>query len=138
MNGPIPAELAYSCATSASLVKADTLRVLDAVLALLEWHSTLTYLKDPPPGYPFSATDIIGDTQALRGAVENGIIVSEYEFQQNLTKIFASAHDGHLYMNMDVTSVFGFVRSVGDIVSVSLDGKRAPEIYAFRKVPSIS
>lgn len=128
--------MAYLCAKSAPLIKADALRLLDVVMALLEWHSTLAYLKNPPPGYLLSATDIVGDARALRLAVQNDIFTSELAFQQNLTSVLSSAHDGHLHANWDVMSVFAYVRNFDDIVSVSLNGKAIPEIFALRRVSS--
>jgi hypothetical protein len=121
---------------SAPLIKTEALRLVDIIVALLEWHSTLAYLKEPPPGYPLSATDLMADARALRMAVQNGILTSELAFQQNLTNILSSAHDGHLFISLDAMRVFGYMRTFDDIVSVSLDGKSMPEIFAYRKMRS--
>lgn len=122
---------------SAPLIKTEALRLIDTVMALLEWHSTLAYLKEPPPGYLLSPTDLMADARALRMAVQHGTLISELAFQQNLTNILSSAHDGHLFVSLDATRVFGYMRTFDDIVSVSLDGKSTPQIYSYRKTHSL-
>lgn len=122
---------------SAPLIKTEAPRLIDTVMALLEWHSTLAYLKEPPPGYLLSPTDLMADARALRMAVQHGTLISELAFQQNLTNILSSAHDGHLFVSLDATRVFGYMRTFDDIVSVSLDGKSTPQIYSYRKTHSL-
>ena len=119
---------------STPFVSSEALRLLDIVQALVEWQSNLAYLKDPPPGYLLSGTDIMAQLDSIRHEVENGAFTSEYVFQQNLMNIFYSAHDGHLYMALETTRVFTFVRPYDDIVSISLDDHSQPELYVYGKL----
>ncbi|KEF63243.1 uncharacterized protein A1O9_01220 [Exophiala aquamarina CBS 119918] len=116
---------------SAPLLKPDALRLINVVMALLEWQSTLAYLKDPPPGYLLSATDLMSDAQTLRVAVENDAFTSELAFEKALTDILESSHDGHLYTSLPAMRVFGYIRTIDGIVSVSLDGRSTPDIFAY-------
>lgn len=116
---------------SAPLIKPDALRLVDVVLALLEWQSTLAYLKDPPPGYLLSATDLMSDARTLRLAVENDTFTSELAFEKNLTDLLSSSHDGHLHTSLEAMAVFGYMRTIDGIVSVSLDGRSTPDIFAY-------
>lgn len=105
--------------------------MLDAVDAMLDWQSTLNVLKSPPPGYLMDATNLNVELQELRGAVLAGHIVSEYALQETVFNIIHTAHDGHLFLALDVMNVFGWYRPWADFVSLSSDGLDIPEIYVY-------
>lgn len=113
--------------------KDDALRVLDALALFWEWHSTIDYLKTPPKSYPAPAVDLFGELENVRGKVEKGQY-NEIGFQEAVRRVALSARDGHLDLVMDALGIFTFSRAqIGEIVSVSADGKSYPEIYLYRR-----
>ena len=64
----------------------------------------------------------------LKTKVDNNAFDSELDFQEALTKIIGSVHDGHLALQLDVINVFSFGRSFS-LVSVSMDGQKLPQVY---------
>ena len=130
----LPMQVAYDCLMSVPLVKEDALRLMDAMSAMLEWQSSLAYLKYPPPGYHLEAADLVKGLQEVRDAVVVGHIDSEYAFQQHLNELFGSAHDGHLTLRMDIVPIFGWYRPWADWVAISTNGKDVPQIFFSCKI----
>lgn len=130
----IPMRLAYGCVMSVPLVKEDALRLMDAISAMLEWQSSLAYLKSPPPGYHLEAADLVTGLQEIRDAVVVGHIDSEYAFQEHLNELFGAAHDGHLSLKLDIVGIFWWYRPWADLVALSADGRDIPQIFFHGKV----
>ncbi|OAP57019.1 hypothetical protein AYL99_09131 [Fonsecaea erecta] len=127
---PVPPDMAYACQQSVPLVKEDTLAVLTGLKALVEWQSTLIWVKNPPANWPFAPADLVGGLQDLTEKVEDGTITQEIDFETRLVDLISAVHDGHLNYIPDAYSVFNYENLQLPIVSVSSDGKQLPEIYA--------
>ena len=118
---------------------------------MVQFQSTLAYLKDPPPGYVFSrarshftilskayvstrcrylypAVDIVAGLQNISDSLESNAYTNEYDFQNDISRLIASAHDGHFVYSPDILNILYFIRS-DPIYSVSKDGTSLPEIY---------
>ncbi|KAF2715970.1 hypothetical protein K431DRAFT_236437 [Polychaeton citri CBS 116435] len=139
-NTPRPtvdAKFAYECINSVPLNKASALKFVDELKPYLEWQSNLAFLKDPPADYPFPAHDIFAALERVRIGLESDKYRNEYSWQQDLfIKVFAPAHDGHLYLNVDIlTQVMDWARPL-TLVSISDDGTSAPVIKVYDDVVS--
>lgn len=92
----------------------------------LDWQSDTTYLKNPPKGYLYPPTDIVGNFKEVRAKVEAGKYSTHYEFHKNLQEqVFFPGHDGHFWMIPDFMNVFYFRHPRG-VVSFSEDGESVP------------
>jgi len=127
----VAASLANECARSAPIDKADALRLIDGIVAALEFQSDSGHLASPPAEYPLAGVDLFGEISQLRQQVDSGDITSEIDFESNFTAILGKAQDGHLGFQFDGLSVFVYQRLVGSLISVSNDGTSEPEIYIY-------
>jgi hypothetical protein len=127
----IPAQLARDCSLSVSIVREDALNLVDSLSAWLQYQTTLAYLKNPPEGYLMNSVDLLGGLVEIRNRVANGNYTKEVLFQDDISSLVASAHDGHLAYVPDMLTIFAYKRTIGQLLSVSKDGKSVPEIYAY-------
>ncbi|EXJ83955.1 hypothetical protein A1O3_04622 [Capronia epimyces CBS 606.96] len=127
----LPPQLARDCSLSVPIVKQDALDLVDSLSAWLESQSTLAYLKNPPQGYLMNSVDLLGGLEDIRNKVSNGSYSGEVPFQNEIANLVASAHDGHLAFIPDTTFIFLYERTIGNLLSVSLDGNSLPEIYSY-------
>ena len=125
----IPAELAYDCLNSVPLHVAEAKRLHRSLVPYLKWHTTFSYVRDPPVGYQMPAFDFWPAFDNLGMKLANGSYLNEWEFGMDLLQTLNNAHDGHLRYILDVVGkVFSFGRNV-TLVSVSLDGQALPQVY---------
>ena len=126
----IGAEIAYACLRSVSLKKEANAAQLEGLKHLLQFQSTLAYLKDPPPGYMYEAVDVMQGIEQLSEDLSSGKYENEYDFQLALYSLLTKARDGHLNYPIDIVTVFSFHRPM-DLLSLSVDGISLPQIYAY-------
>lgn len=87
-------------------------------------------MKNPPSGYLEPAVDIRAELNKVVQGVKSSSYKSEYSFQADLFNKFNLVHDGHFRFFADLlTTTLTFQRQI-PVVSVSLDGKQLPQIYA--------
>ncbi|KAK5956867.1 hypothetical protein OHC33_002356 [Knufia fluminis] len=127
----VAASLANECARSAPIDKADALRLIDGIVAALEFQSDVGHLASPPAEYPLAGVDLFAEISQLREQVGSDDITSEIDFESNFTAILGKAQNGHLAFQFDGLSVFGYQRLVGSLISVSEDGTSEPSIYVY-------
>jgi hypothetical protein len=94
----------------------------------ISFHSTLSYLKSPPPSYQQPSIDLIAEFQKLQDGIDGGIFPNQYEFEVALQLVLQGAHDDHLYLQAGILSAFTF-GAPHDLVTLSLDGKQPPKVY---------
>jgi hypothetical protein len=94
----------------------------------LQFQSTLTYLKNPPPSYQQPAVDLLQGLDELESAIAGGMFPNQYEFEAALQTLLYATHDGHVNLNAGILAVFSFA-SPYDIVSLSIDGVQVPKVY---------
>jgi len=117
---------------------------LRGLKALLQFHSTLDDLKDPPLGYLYPAVDLVGGLDTLGHRLSAGFYTNEYDFQVDIAQLIDSAHDGHLEYRPDLVSIFGFRRqdhssplSLLTLASISDDGIKLPSVYDWNDVSGL-
>lgn len=125
----VPAELAYECLKSVPLHATEAKALHRSLPAYLEWHTTFSYVKDPPAKYQMPAYDFWATFDHIRVKLENGSYLSEWEFGMDLYRTFNNVYDSHLFYILDVVGkAFHFRRDVS-LVSVSENGYSLPEVY---------
>ncbi|KAB8231134.1 hypothetical protein ETB97_008484 [Aspergillus alliaceus] len=125
----VDGELALACLKSVPLGKNEAIQLMESIFPYVEWQSDTSYIKNPPSAYLEPAVDIWAELDKVNDKVKSDAYKGEYDFQADLFKAFNLAHDGHFRFFPDLlTKALTFHRNVG-LVSVSLDGKKTPEIF---------
>ncbi|KAK1910670.1 hypothetical protein P3342_008550 [Pyrenophora teres f. teres] len=130
----VDAELAYACLKSLPFNSEDASTTLDEIKKMAQFQSTLSYLKDPPKGWPNEPVDIMAGLEDIRVKVESRTYTNEYDFETDIAALFVKAHDGHLAWNGMVYSAAFMWRRSSDfaLISASKDGSEIPRIWAMQ------
>ncbi|KNG46160.1 peptidase s41 family protein [Stemphylium lycopersici] len=130
----VPAELAYACLKSLPFYSSDASVTVDEIKKIVEFQSTLAYLKDPPEGWPNPVVDIIAGLDNIKNGVESGDYDNEYDFENDIAALLVKAHDGHLGWNgMAYAGAFAWRRgSSFALISASTDGSEIPQVWALQ------
>jgi hypothetical protein len=103
-------------------------RFLDYYNMTLQFQSTRGYLEAPPVGYQRPPFDVNKALEEIKQNVTAGAYQNQYEFEARLQLLVTQLRDTHVVLNAGALSAFTFVSSFG-LVSASVDGKQAPEVY---------
>jgi hypothetical protein len=128
----VDAELAHACLKSLPFYSDDASSTIDEIKKIVEFQSTLSYLKDPPKGWPNDAVDIVAGLDKIKSDVESGQYDNEFDFETDIASLMVKAHDGHLGWNgMAYAGIFRWRRSSAfALVSASQDGSEVPQVWA--------
>jgi hypothetical protein len=101
----------------------------------INWQTTLSYLKHPPPGYVQPAVDVNATLASIIANLQSGTgFANEYDLEFAIYRMFQTTHDGHFrYTPTLVGGVFAFGRPV-PLVSVSSDGSSLPKPYVYADI----
>ncbi|KAH7351211.1 hypothetical protein BKA65DRAFT_605684 [Rhexocercosporidium sp. MPI-PUGE-AT-0058] len=119
----------YDCLLSAPLNPTAATALIESILPYIEWQSSSSYLKSPPPGYQFPSVDIFARLYAILDNIKTGVYNNEHAFQTDLLLMFQSVHDGHFRFSPDLLSRALVFRRPIQVVSISLDGLEVPRVY---------
>jgi hypothetical protein len=99
---------------------------------MVEFQSTLAYIKDPPQGYANEGVDLMGGLDDIAKKVSDGHYDNEYDFESDIANLLNRGHDGHLSFNgMTYSGVFLWRRNTNiALISASKDGSEIPKIWA--------
>lgn len=99
---------------------------------MVEFQSTLTYLKEPPSSYYNGGVDIVAGLNAIQDKINNGTYDNEYDFENDVAVLINQAHDGHFsFEGYAYNGVFRWRRTrMISLISGSSDGTEAPKIWA--------
>ncbi|EGD98080.1 hypothetical protein TESG_05470 [Trichophyton tonsurans CBS 112818] len=126
----VPAQLAHECLLSVPFNLNNSLRLLDGLSYFWDFQSTKGWLPNPPKGYDLPPTDLDAGLEKIRSKALSGGYAGEYMFQSDLFNLVVSVHDGHFFLDLDLLSVFSFVRfDIGSLVSLLLKGRDFPRLY---------
>jgi hypothetical protein len=118
----------YECLQSIPFNSAVAVRFLDYYNMTLQFQSTLGYLEAPPVGYQRPPFDVNKALEEIKHNATANIYKNQYEFEAPLQLLVTQLRDTHVTLNAGALSAFSFVSPFG-LVSASVDGKEAPEIY---------
>ncbi|KAI9687704.1 MAG: hypothetical protein M1822_001783 [Bathelium mastoideum] len=121
-------QLSFDCLKSSTIDTGLAGTFLDEYEKYLDFQTTLSYLKSPPPGYPYAPTDLIGGIQDIKQKLLSGGVQSQYDFEGAFVQLISSAHDGHLNPTTCLAGAVTFRRDV-NLVSISADGVALPKIF---------
>lgn len=101
---------------------------VDYINALVQFQSTLSYLKSPPPAYQLPAVDVLGGLDKIKQNAASGTYIRQYDLDLDIYSLFVRARDGHFTYTPNILAFFSFTREES-LVSVSADGVALPEVY---------
>ncbi|KAK0736398.1 hypothetical protein B0T21DRAFT_289231 [Apiosordaria backusii] len=137
---PILPSLAFACLKSMPLYADVAKKHVDYLAPLVEWQSTIDYLRDPPKGYLSEGVDL---TQGLQDIAANlqarrPKYSGMFDFLTDLhTLLSTRVRDGHLSVRSLLLDLFTFEQGA-EFVSISEDGLKIPRIYLRDDVKHIS
>lgn len=86
----VPASLGYNCLKSVPVDEGDAQQI-SAISKIMQWQSTLAYLKDPPDGYPNPPVDILGGLDDIANKLSEDGYTDEYDVQNDISALLAKA-----------------------------------------------
>ena len=119
---------AYDCLITAPFNATVATGLVSYYKDLLQFQSTLAYLKDPPPSYQQPSIDVLASLDALNAQVQAGTFKTEYDFEVALQTVIYAMHDAHVSLSAGILSIFTFGSPLR-IVSASSNGIEVPKIY---------
>jgi len=130
----VPAQLALDCLMSVPVDVDGDLKLIKELQNFLQFHSTLSYLKD---GYYVNQKieshneplDLLARLSDIAISTRNGTYQNDFEVQLTLHTLFRHARDSHLRFLPDILEIFLFVRPESQLVSISGDGVALPHLY---------
>ncbi|KAE8131478.1 hypothetical protein BDV38DRAFT_275888 [Aspergillus pseudotamarii] len=122
------ASQAYNCLTSLPFRADIANQLVQYVNDIIQFHSTLAYLANPPQSYQQPAVDLVAGLSQLQHDIDNNVFRNEYAFEAALNQLIHAAHDDHLKLVGGALSRFTYAAPYS-IVSVSLDGVELPKVY---------
>ena len=79
---------------------------------MVQFQSTLSYLKTPPSGYVNDPVDIVQGLQDIKMNLEGGKYNNELTFETDIAALLGKAHDGHFaFEGMAFNGAFRWRRS---------------------------
>lgn len=118
----------FACLQSVPFNDAVATRFIDYYNMTLQFQSTLAFLKDPPTSYQQPPVDVQQVLRQIQSNVTAGYYKNQYSFEADLQLLVQRTHDSHVTLSAGILDAFSFL-SPYSLVSVSVDGKQAPEVY---------
>ncbi|KAI9709404.1 MAG: hypothetical protein M1812_007681 [Candelaria pacifica] len=118
----------HDCFITVPFNPAVATRFIDYYNDTLQFHTTLSYLKNPPSSYQQSSVDLIAGLDQIQKDIDRGAFGNQYAFEATLQNLIYSSHDSHLQLKSGILSPFKFA-SPYSIVSLSEDGVKDPKVY---------
>ncbi|KAJ8109054.1 hypothetical protein OPT61_g7736 [Boeremia exigua] len=130
----VEAELAYACLKSVPIDANAANQTVNSIKQMVEFQSTLTYLKDPPTGWPNEPVDLLAGLDDIASRVNDGSYTNEYDFENDIAALLIKAHDGHLAFNGNAYGgAFRWRRNLNiALISASRDGSAVPQVWSIR------
>jgi hypothetical protein len=128
----VDSELAYACLKSMPFKSQDASTTVDEIKKMIQFQSTISYLKDPPQGWPNEAVDLVAGLDDIKSKIND--YSNEFDFETDIAALMVKAHDGHLAWNgMASSGAFRWRRSSNiALISASRDGSEVPKIWAIQ------
>ncbi|KAF2198814.1 peptidase S41 family protein [Delitschia confertaspora ATCC 74209] len=127
----VQADLAYACLQSVPFEPIVASSVVASLKQMVQFQSTLVYLKSPPKSFANEGVDILKGLDDIKSKISREEYEGEYEFEADIANLFVKAYDGHLgFDGMVYSGAFRWQRSKQiALISASQDGG-LPKIWA--------
>lgn len=121
-----PAEEAFNCLNSVPVDKEGDKQLIEELKIAWQWHSDITWLKNPPEEWEHGPLDMIAELDQIKNNLDS--FESEYQVQLAIQKITVRTGDYHINYVPDILQVFYWQRDVS-VVALSDDGVELPKLY---------
>jgi hypothetical protein len=118
----------FNCLKKVPFDPAVAARFIDFYNHTLQYQSTLALLADPPADYQQPAVDVRQVLTEIKANITARRYMSQYHFEAELQLLVNRMHDSHVVLDAGILSAFSFASPYG-LVSVSVDGKKEPEVF---------
>lgn len=126
---PLRPSLVYKCLKSVPFNQTSALSYVAFLKPMMEWHSSLDYLRSPPPGYLSEPVDLIEGLNEIEDKITMAKYSKEFDFHADLyTLLRTRVRDVHLALQFPLLSLATFKRSPA-FVSVSKEGTSIPQVF---------
>jgi hypothetical protein len=126
----VDAEIVLECLQSVPFHTDVGLNTTENLAKLLQFQSTISFLKDPPEGYPNPPVDLLSGLNDIKTNITNGVYKNQYDFEGDIARLMDKSFEGHLAFDGRVyTDVFKWARDKSiTLISSSTDGG-IPKVY---------
>jgi hypothetical protein len=121
-----PAGSAFDCLSSVPVDVEGDKKLIDELKIAWQWHSDMTWLKNPPASWEDGPLDLIAELDKIK--TDLGNFANEYEVQLSIQKLAVRSGNFHFNYVPDILQVFGWRRDVS-LVALSDDGVQVPKLY---------
>lgn len=129
----VDAEIAYACLQSVPINQQAANMTIDAVIRMVEFQSTLSFLKNPPDGYANDPVDLIAGLNDIWKKVLDGDYSKEYDFEGDISNLLDKAYDGHLgFEGYAWSGAFTWRRSRAITLGLASTDGNTPKVYCIR------
>ncbi|KAF2685082.1 hypothetical protein K458DRAFT_387974 [Lentithecium fluviatile CBS 122367] len=130
----IEADLAFACLKSVPIDKDAASQTITELKKMLQFQSTLSYVKDPPEGFSNEGVDLEAGLDDIKNNVDGANYDNEYDFENDIASLLVKAHDGHLsFSGMTYGGAFRWRRNRQiALMSASSDGVDAPKVWSIQ------
>lgn len=116
------------CLVSVPFNKDVALRFIDYYNTTMQFQSTFSYLRNPPPTYQQPPVDFAHQLENIKTNVTSGYYRNQYAFEADIQHLVQSLHDDHVSLVGGALSAFSFGSSI-PLMTLSVDGVKIPEVY---------
>lgn len=121
-----PAGSAFACLTSVPVGIEGDKKLIDELKIARQWHSDISWLKNPPADWESGSLDMIGELDNIKSSLDQ--YDGEYWVQIAIQEITVRSGNFHLNYAPDILQVFGWQRDLS-LVALSEEGVTMPNLY---------
>lgn len=126
----VPAEDAYNCLQVVPIHQGDASVTMNALLRLMQFQSTLSYLKNPPDGYGNAPVDILSGLNDISNKVSQGSYAGELDFETDISNLLDKAFDGHLaFEGWTMSGTFTWKRDKAATLAIASNDNDVPKVW---------
>ena len=111
------------------LDKDTATKYINFLKPLVEWQSTVDYLKEPPQGYLSEGVDLVRGLQDIESALHSGVYQNELDFLLAIRTLVVRARDAHFAADIGLLGGLFTFRRGAAFAAISKDGTAIPEIF---------
>jgi hypothetical protein len=130
----VEAEAVYACLKSVPIDTDTATELIASLKQLVEYQSTLAYIKNPPEGYANEGVDIVSGLDDIGSKIASGTYNNQFDLETDIASLLASAHDGHFnFEGMAFRGTFQWrrARQIG-LISAQSGTDSVPKIWSLQ------
>ena len=128
---PFMPSVVLDCFRDIPINETLSVALIDWMQSFVQFQTTLSWLKNPPPSYLRPAVDVVQSLNDISQRVATGFYTNEFDFEIAILTAINSAADLHFSFQpyLPAALSYGACDRGAPLVSVSSNGQDMPEIY---------